>query len=76
MKMIYDIDTPEGMENAKRWQESLIAKVADGATWTVPRSGSIITFDKKNKVATITSLMGDESIVRVFKEIGWTVKEA
>lgn len=72
-----NIDTPEGMEQAKRWQESLIDSVKDGGTWLVPRSGSVYTLDKAKKQATkVVQLVPDESVDRVFAALGWTVVTA
>jgi hypothetical protein len=70
----YDISTPEGMENAKRWQEQQVARVMQGGLWAVPRSGTVIRIDHENKVASMFGLLPEPEIVKVFVAMGWTVK--
>jgi hypothetical protein len=75
MNDTYDLDTKEGMANAVRWLELLLHAVADGGTWGVPRSGTMVHIDKKNKVATIKAgYLPDPSLARVFKAAGWIVR--
>lgn len=72
--MNFDIDTPKGMENAVAWQQRLVDSVKDGGSWAVPRSGSVYTLDKVNKVATRAAFFYiDHQIDRVFKAMGWKV---
>lgn len=71
----WDVNTPEGLALAKEWLTQHLSNLSDRATWIVPRSGSIINIDKTNKVVTILSLIPDESLAKVFVEIGWTVKD-
>lgn len=71
--MNWDVDTPEGMANAIEWTANLLDGLADGATWAVPRSGSIIRIDKQNRRATrLFGLAPETSIQKVFEAMGWT----
>jgi hypothetical protein len=68
----WDIDTPEGMEAAKRWTAALLERLNEGATWLVPRSSCIYRISNKRKLA--VRVMGDDSaITRVLKELGYRV---
>jgi hypothetical protein len=73
--MNYNLDTKEGMSNAVRWTESMIASIADGGLWIVPRSMSTVQLDKKARKADIVSFMPDPSLGRVLREMGYTVTE-
>ena len=45
-----------------------------GGTWAVPRSGTIIRFDKTNKKARVIHQMSpDTSIERVLEAMGWEI---
>jgi hypothetical protein len=67
-----NIDTDEGMENAKIWLESLIGMLSQNGVWAIPRSSAIYSFDKKNKIA--TRINSDAPTDRVLKELGWQLK--
>lgn len=73
--MNYDLDTKEGMNNAKRWTESMIANIADGGLWLVPRSMSAVQINKTTKKADIVSFYPDPSLGRVLRAMGFTVTE-
>jgi hypothetical protein len=69
----WNVDTPEGMTRAKEWLERHLEIIGDGAVWAVPRSGSIIRVNKKEKVAVlIAQLTPDPSLGKVFCALGWT----
>lgn len=69
-----DVHTPKGMAQAKAWTQSLINTLNDGGTWMVPRSGTIITFDKTNKKAQVThQMIPDISIELVLEALGWEI---
>lgn len=70
----WDISTEEGMRNAMAWQTNMVALVADGGRWLVPRSGSIYEINKSTKTARLCMQMfPDPSIVKVFRAMGWKV---
>lgn len=71
-----NLNTEEGMEAAIQWQQNLIDTVKDGGSWAVPRSGTIITFDKGTRTAVFT-LKGipEPDIKRVLERMGWAVVE-
>lgn len=72
----YDLDTTEGMNNAVAWTRNMFDGLRHGATWGVPRSGTIIHIDHNEKVATIiTGHTPDPSLKRVITAMGWTVVE-
>ena len=74
--MTYDLDTPEGMNNAVNWTKLLFNHLADGASWGVPRSGTIIRINKQEQTATlIGGFLPDPSLKRVIEAMGWTVIE-
>lgn len=73
--MNYNLDTKEGMNNAKRWTEAMIAHIADGGLWIVPRSMSTVQISKSAKTADIVSFMPDPSLGRVLREMGFAVTE-
>jgi hypothetical protein len=70
----WDVDTKEGMARAKEWMERHVHLCADQARWIIPRSGSIVVIDKKNKTAILVlSMMPrvEDVTKRVFEAIGW-----
>lgn len=72
----YNLDTKEGMANALLWTKKLVNSLNDGGKWVVPRSGVIVTFDKKKQVATVNApfgAMSDPSVTRVLKAMGWEI---
>ena len=70
-----NINTKQGMADAKAWTQRLIDSLNDGGSWLVPRSGTIIVFDKVLRIAHIKhEMLPDESIKKVLKEMGWTVR--
>lgn len=73
--MNYDLDTPEGMANAKRWTANMLDSLSDNGVWMVPRSGTMVQVDKKAKTAKVTSFVPDESIARVLRAMGYQVTE-
>ena len=69
-----NINTKQGMRDAKAWTQQLIDSLNDGGSWLVPRSGTIIVFDKVLRIANIQHEMTqDVSIKKVLREMGWTV---
>ena len=69
-----DIRQPQGMAEAKAWTQNLIDNIKDGGVWMVPRSGTIIKFDKVNKKALVThQLMPDISIEMILEALGWEI---
>lgn len=74
--MNFDLDSTEGMNNAVRWTRNMFDLLHDGASWGIPRSGTLVRINKAEKVATITiGFMPDPSIKRVIEAMGWTVVE-
>lgn len=72
--MNYDLDTSEGMANAKTWTASLFAQLKEGARWIVPRSETLVVVYPKHKTAEIyEGSSPDPSIARVIKAMGWVV---
>ena len=49
---MFDLNTPGGMERASLWMRNLIAMIAHGGVWGIPRSGSVYRFDKQTTTAT------------------------
>lgn len=71
--MNWDVDTPEGLANATAWMRPFLDRLADGAIWHVPRSGSIIQIHKSKKRAVrLFGLAPETSIQKVFEAMGWT----
>jgi len=73
--MNYDLDTSEGMGNAIEWTLKVLDSLNDGGTWAIPRSGTIVTIDKKTNVAMLASYVPDPAIARVIRACGWDVVE-
>lgn len=73
--MNYDLDTPQGMENAKCWVANTLANLKHNGVWVVPRSGTIVQFDQQAKTARISCFLPDLSIARVLREMGFSVTE-
>lgn len=72
--MNYDLDTKAGMNNAVRWTQAMFDTVNDGGVWGIPRSGTLVRINKKDRIATlITGFAPDPSIRRVIEAMGWTV---
>lgn len=73
----YDITTPEGMQNSKRWLSSVLMTLGDNGIWGIPRSSTVIRIDKSKKLATVIAQSSpDVSIELVFEALGWTVEYA
>jgi hypothetical protein len=70
----YDLNTKEGMVNAMLWTKQLVNNIRDGGKWLIPRSGTVVTFDKKQQIATVDAPFGrDTSVTRVLKAMGWKI---
>lgn len=70
----YDLDTKEGMVNAMLWTKQLVNNIRDGGKWLIPRSGTVVTFDKKKQIATVDAPFGrDTAVTRVLKAMGWKI---
>lgn len=74
--MNYDLDTEQGMANAKIWTQGLIDNLKDGGTWIVPRSGTMVQVFKDRKEVRIVGLLPDLALGRVFEAMGYRVIEA
>ena len=70
---LFDLDTPQGMERAALWLRNLIAMIADGGEWGIPRSNTIYRFDKQAQVVTCV-MGGDKPTERVLEHIGWWIR--
>ena len=73
--MNYDLDTQAGMANAIAWTKAMLAQLKDDGVWMVPRSGSLVHFNKTKKTAKVVSLLPNPSLARVLTEMGFTVTE-
>jgi hypothetical protein len=73
--MNYNLDTPQGMENAKQWVANVLARMNDNGVWVVPRTGTTVQFNKQAKTASVASFLPDPSIARVLREMGFSVTE-
>lgn len=73
--MIYDIDTVEGMEKAKRWTLAFLDLIREGGSWGVPRSGTVYRFYKSKLLAVRLLGPGDESVERVLNELGYLITD-
>ena len=72
--MNYDLDTTEGMANAVKWTEQMFNVLNDGASWGLPRSGTLVRVNKQTKTATITQGFAPEGgLVQVIRAMGWKV---
>lgn len=72
----WNIDTPEGMENAVAWTDRTFAALVDGGRWIVPRSMSIYEISHSTK--TVRRIMGmfEESVIqRVVEAAGWKYED-
>ena len=73
----YDLSTPEGIENSKRWLSSVLMTLSDNGNWGIPRSGTVVRINKSKKIATVIAQASpDVSIELVFEALGWTVEYA
>lgn len=69
----WHVDTADGLANAVAWMTKHVSMMADGGTWLIPRSGSVVVIDKKNKQAVRTAgLLPEPSTQKVFETMGWT----
>lgn len=69
----YDLDTEEGMRNSVEWTRNHFNRIKQGGVWLVPRSGSVLLIDHKNKGVHCTDRKApDPSIKRVVEAMGWT----
>jgi hypothetical protein len=71
--MNYDLDTEEGMQNAKEWTRRTLSHIKQGGTWAVPRSGAMIKVDHENKTAYVIDGLEEVGIERVLHELDWHV---
>lgn len=70
----YNVATKSGMQNSVAWLNSFVARIAQGGTWMIPRSGTIYVIDHAAKKAHKTcALLPDPSLDQVFEAAGWTV---
>lgn len=74
--MNYDLDTEDGMDNAKAWTAQTLALINDGGVWLVPRSGMRVMVHHADKAVTIyAGHSPDPSIPRVIEALGWTINK-
>jgi hypothetical protein len=70
----YDLDTKEGMANAVKWTEQMFNVLNDGASWGLPRSGTLVRVNKQTKTATITQgFAPEDGLAQVIRAMGWKV---
>lgn len=74
--MNWNIDTKEGMEEAKRWLENTLRTVQPGGTWTIPRSMTIYEIHRDRKTVKRLLGPGDRNTERVLREIGWDLLDS
>lgn len=75
--MNYDLNTQEGLDNAKLWTARTMALLNDGGRWAVPRSGTVITVvDRLDRIYDIVSDSPDPSLIHVLDACGWTIRNA
>jgi len=67
-----NIDTPEGMAEAKEWLEFFVSIISPGGCWIVPRSMAIYEIHHAKKIA-LRRAMPDHATERVFAALGWSV---
>ena len=66
-----DINTTQGMEDAKRWTTEFISLIKDGGFWAVPRSDSIYqVWHSSREFRRVSN--GENCIDRVLKALGYT----
>jgi hypothetical protein len=53
----------------------MLARLKYNGVWVVPRSGTLVKFDKNGKTATVTSYLPDDAIARVLRAMGYQVTE-
>lgn len=71
----YDPDTGDGMANAIRWTENMLALINENGSWIVPRSGWIVRVSHKTRTATITrTSVPEDNLIRVLEKSGWTIR--
>lgn len=68
-----DLDTPEGLQEAIKWQTNFISILGEGGKWAVPRSNAIYTIYHSKKLALRET--PDEAVDYIFNKMGWTVQE-
>lgn len=74
--MNFDVETKDGMANAVKWTEAMFSQINDGGVWMIPRSGTVVRVSHKDKTVSITAGMYPEnSLRRVIKAMGWTIKQ-
>jgi hypothetical protein len=67
-----DISEPSGMAAAVEWQRRHLSTLKEGATWVIPRSGTILRVSHEAKTITcLISLLPDPSLELVTKAMGW-----
>lgn len=69
--MNWNVDTPEGLNNAIAWAEDFLGMLDDVAVWGVPRSGTVLRIEKRKR-RVVVILGSDPSTEKVFKAMGWT----
>ena len=69
----WHIDDPKGLANAVEWMRRHVDLIQDNGRWIIPRSGSIVVFDKTNKRAIrVLGLLPEPSTQVVIEAMGWT----
>ena len=69
-----DINTKQGMEEAKNWTIEFITLIEDGGFWAVPRSGSIYqVWHSTREFRHVAN--GESCIDRVLKALGYSPRK-
>lgn len=75
--MNFDIETKDGMANAVQWTEQMFNQIKDGGAWMLPRSGTIVRINHKDRTVSITAGQYPEaSLRRVISAMGWKINQA
>ena len=72
--MNYELND-ETMPAAIAWTKAHIERLAEGGAWLVPRSGTVVNVYKDKKKVHILSMVPDPSIGKVFRAMGYEVRE-
>jgi hypothetical protein len=71
---MWDLDTEEGMAQAKEWLAHHATRITEGGLWLIPRTHSVYQIWNGQKRVRCQSPSRDGPTDRVFIALGWKVE--
>jgi hypothetical protein len=73
-KVIMNIATEAGFQQALSWTQGLLRRMADGGVWVIPRTGAVLRIDSHKELrASMYGMQEEPCVVDCMRALGWKV---